>query len=105
MPEVQDQAALEDADDAPTSSYDWVVRGVYAFLIGANLWLAYDWWRGTEQGHRTIDRVRAFGAECEGCAKRKAMLQRATARMHREARQVVEGADTTSDVQPEPPGP
>ena len=78
-----------------------MVRAMYAALIGANLWIAFDWWRGTDQGQALIERARKLAAGCEGCAKRKAMLKGATARMHRQARQIVEGEDieTQPDVQ------
>lgn len=96
MLDVQDQAL---ADDAPSSS--WVVRGIYAVLIGANLWIAFDWWRDTDQGRATIARAKAMAAQCEGCARRKAWLAAQTERMHRQARQIVEGDD--AEVHPEPP--
>jgi hypothetical protein len=98
VPDVQDPVTPLD-DDAP-SPYRWVVRGVYAMLIGANLWIAFDWWRDTDQGRSVIERMRTFAAECEGCAQRKALLHRATERMHRQARQIVEGG-----VETQPNGP
>jgi hypothetical protein len=96
MADVQEQVIVD--EEAP-SPYRWVVRGIYAALIGANLWIAFDWWRDTEGGRAMLDRAKALAAECEGCAQRKALLRRATARMHRQAQEIVEGADTES--QPE----
>lgn len=97
MTDVEDQPQTDD-DPAPRR---WVVRSIYAVLIGANLWIAFDWWRDTEQGRAVIERAKAVAAECEGCAQRKAMLKRATQRMHRQAVQIVEGTDVES--QPETP--
>jgi hypothetical protein len=93
--DVQDDVS---GDAAP---YRWVVRGLYAVLIGANLWIAFDWWRDTDQGRAVIERAKSLAAECEGCARRKAMLRRATDRMHLQARQIVEGDDI--ETQPEAP--
>lgn len=76
--------------DAAAAS--WLVRGVYAVLIAANLWLAFDWWRDTDQGRATLDRAKQWAAGCEGCAQRRAWLAKQTHRMHREARAIVEGA-------------
>jgi len=98
--DVQDQVGDPPVDDV---SYRWVVRGLYAVLIGANVWIAFDWWRDTDQGRAMIERVKTFGANCEGCARRKEMLRRATDRMHREARRVVEDADVSRKTSPEDP--
>ena len=98
----------ESNDVAEVEEYrpSWVLRGVYAVLIGANLWLAYDWWRDTPQGSATVERWRARIAaakekaeNCEGCARRRAKLQAAMNRMHWQAERIVEGEDV--ETQPE----
>jgi len=84
------------------------VRGTYAALIGANLWVMFDWWRDTDRGRATIERwkvsverLRTRAAECEGCARRKARLAAAMNRMHWQAERIVEGEDVPT--QPETP--
>jgi hypothetical protein len=94
-----------DVDDAP---YRWVVRVLYTGLIAANLWIAFDWWRDTDQGRSVIERcaariaaAKAKAADCEGCARRRRKLEGAMNRMHWQARQIVEGEDV--ETQPETP--
>ncbi len=100
MTDVQDQEPID--DDA--SPYRWVTRGIYAVLIGANLWIAYDWWRDTDRGRAVVERAKAMAAECEGCARRKRWLAAQTERMHRQARQIVEGEPEDAEAEaPEPP--
>jgi hypothetical protein len=79
---------------------DLLVGGLYLVIIGANAWLAYDWWRETPQGEATIERlaarieaVKVKAQECEGCAHRKAKLKAAMNRMHWQAERIVEGED------------
>lgn len=79
---------------------DLVVGTIYMAVIGANLYLAYDWWKETPEGRIVIERLRsrfdsvkAKAQECEGCAKRKAMLKGAINRMHWDAERIVEGQD------------
>lgn len=92
MDQVQDQEHSKVAD--------WVMAGLYAAIIGANAWLAYDWWKDTPQGAAKMERWRAKvealrvkAQECEGCAKRKAALRGAMNRMHWQAERIVEGED------------
>ncbi len=92
MSDVQEQPLIDEP-----ASRRWVVQGIYAVLIGANLWIAFDWWRDTDQGRAMIDRAKAMAAGCEGCARRKATFRRATDRMHRQARQIVEGDDVETE--------
>lgn len=98
--------------EAQGHAYRWLVGGLYTALIAANLWLAFDWWRDTEQGRSVIERcqarieaAKAKAGECEGCARRKARLrsgfEAAANRMHWQARQIVEGEDV--ETQPETP--
>ena len=77
-----------------------IVGGLYAAVVGANLYLAWDWWQKTPDGAATIERWRAKietmkvkAQECEGCAKRKAALRGAMNRMHWQAERIVEGED------------
>ena len=98
MASVQDP---DPVDERPRRN--WVVTGIYFGLIGANLWIAFDWWRDTEQGRDAIERAKAKAAACEGCARRKDWLARQTARLHREAEAVLEGAG--AEVHDEPPAP
>jgi hypothetical protein len=104
------QSVTESNDVAEVEEYrpSWVLRGVYAVLIGANLWLAYDWWRDTPQGSAVVERWRAKIAaakekaeNCEGCARRKAWLQKQTNRMHWQAEEIVtEAAETAEPGEP-----
>lgn len=82
-------------------AYGIVVGGLYAALLAANLYLVWDWWRDTDQGRTTIERLRAKAAQCQGCARRKAKLQAAMNRMHWQADQILEGEDV--EVEPEQP--
>lgn len=90
----------------------WVVRALYLGLIAANLYLVADWWAGTPEGQAFVGRVRervaaakAKAQECEGCARRRAMMGRAfesaKTRMHFQALQIVEGEDV--ETTPESP--
>jgi len=97
--EAEDRFHVEQSDRA----WKWFVRGTYAVLISAELWVLWDWWRDTPSGQETLARWRFKVAEmkkraeeCEGCAKRREMLRRATNRMHWEAQQIVEEADQPS---------
>ena len=91
MPDVHSDAT---EDEIPTS---WVIRGAYAVLIGVNLYMAYQWWADSEGGRQTIGRWKAAAANCEGCRRRKAWLAAQTARMHRQAREIVEEAGADSE--------
>ena len=78
----------------------WTVRVLYTTLIAAELWVLWDWWRDTPGGQETVARwqskvaeVKRKAEECEGCAKRRAWLQRQTNRLHWEAMQIVEEAN------------
>ena len=97
-------------DDPQTDEYrgSWVVRSLYIGLLAANVWLVFDWWRDTEQGRSVIERCRqrieaakAKAENCEGCAHRKAWLQKQVNRVHWDAERIVEGADV--ETQPEQP--
>lgn len=86
---------------------DLIVGALYTAVVGANLALAYDWWRDTPNGVATIERVRtkiealkAKAQECEGCAKRKAALRGAMNRMHWQAERIVEGAEVETTPEP-----
>jgi hypothetical protein len=101
------QAAAEEVDDGVYQG-NWLVHGLYAALIGANLYLVFGWWRDTPQGEAVIERCRARleaaklkAQECEGCAQRKAWLRKQTNRMHWQAERIVEGDDVPT--QPEQP--
>jgi len=92
-----------EATEADDRLWRWGVRVLYVTLISAELWVLWDWWRDTPSGQETLGRWKAKAAEmkrraeeCEGCAKRRAMLQKATNRMHWEAQQIVEEADQPS---------
>jgi hypothetical protein len=95
MPQVQD------VEETPRSRRgDILVSGLYAAVIGANLYLAFDWWRETPSGAATMERwqqkadaLKIRAQECEGCAKRKAVLKGAINRMHWDAERIVEGQD------------
>lgn len=102
MPDSNDPAEV----DSPARR--WVVGGIYAALIAANIWIAFDWWRDTDQGRSVLERLDARitaaklkAQECEGCARRKASLKAAVNRMHFQAIQIVEGEDVPT--QPEQP--
>jgi hypothetical protein len=99
MPEVQD------AEQNRVVSI--VVGALYITVIGANLWLAWEWWRDTPEGGATLERwkaraqaVKSKAQECEGCAQRKAVLKRAINRMHWDAERIVEGADVETIPEP-----
>jgi hypothetical protein len=86
---------------------DLIVGGIYVVVIGANAWLAYDWWRDTPGGEAVIarlreriDAVRAKAAECEGCAKRKAAMKGMINRVHWDAERIVEGAEVETTPEP-----
>jgi hypothetical protein len=94
---------VHDHDQAvePSRVYGWITGALYLALIGANLYLVFDWWRDTPEGSATLARWRAKAAECEGCAKRRAALKGAINRMHWQAERIIEGEDV--DTQPEAP--
>src|ERR1700722_2818458 len=98
-PEVEDD----------TYSPNWLVRGIYLGLIGANLYLVFDWWRDTDQGRSVIERCRLRleaakekAENCEGCAGRKAWLANQTNRMHWAAEEIVNEA-AAETAEPEAP--
>ena len=75
---------MTEVQDAPERSrLASIVTGTLsAALVGANLYLAWDWWRETPEGQMAIERWRsrflaakAKAEQCEGCAKRKAFLR------------------------------
>jgi len=83
---------------------------LYTSLICAELWVLFDWWRDTPGGQETLGRwryklaeLKRKAEECEGCAKRREMLRKATNRMHFQALQIVEGEEVPTE--PEPPAP
>lgn len=97
-------------DPAQVDEYrgSWVVRSLYIGLIAANLYLVFDWWRDTPQGQSVIERcqariaaAKAKAENCEGCAHRKAWLQKQVNRVHWQATQIVEEA--AEPTQPEQP--
>jgi hypothetical protein len=99
---------VHDETEVDDRAYRWLVRSLYTALIAANLWLAFDWWRDTDQGQAMIERCQARiaeakvkAAECEGCARRRARLQAAMNRMHWQAERIIEGEDVPT--QPEQP--
>ena len=87
-------------------AYVWTIRTLYTTLIAANLWLAFDWWRGTPEGAATLARWKARAENCQGCARRRARLAQAFNRLHWEtlsdAEEIVSQAD--SDSEPGQPG-
>jgi hypothetical protein len=99
---------VTDVEDVQRSKVaDLIIGGIYMVVIGANAWLAYDWWRETPEGQIVLGRLRgrlealrAKAQECEGCAKRKAMLKGAINRMHWDAERIIEGEDvpTTTEL-------
>lgn len=101
---------MDDNNDLDESrAYVWTVRTLYAALLAVNLWLALDWYKDTPSGEATIARWRQWIAQakaraenCEGCAKRRAMLQRAVNRVHYDAIRIVEGEDVPTVPDPEP---
>jgi hypothetical protein len=105
VPLVHDEAAAPaDEEVIDDRAWRWTVRVLYTTLIAAELWVLFDWWRTTPAGQDTLARCRQRieaakrrAQECEGCAKRKAMLQAAVNRMHWQARQIVEEANEESE--------
>jgi hypothetical protein len=86
------------------------VRVLYSTLIAAELWFLFDWWRETpggqlalERWRRRLERLKLAAQECEGCAKRKAMIQGAINRMHWDAQRIVEGEDVPTQPEGEAP--
>jgi hypothetical protein len=86
----------------------WVTGAIYTALLAANLYLVFDWWRDTPQGEAVIERCRArmerakaLAGECEGCAQRRAWLQKQLNRMHWQAERIVEGDEV--ETQPDQP--
>lgn len=103
MPTVDDPTEVQYEE---SRVYRWTVRTLYVTLLAANVYLVFDWWKSTPEGQVTlarwgqrVDALKVKAQECEGCAKRKAMLQAAINRMHWDAERIVEGND---DVQTEP---
>lgn len=101
MPDVHDSEA--DLEPGPIR---WVTGALYTALLAANLYLVFDWWRGTPQGEAVvarcqarIERARALAGECEGCARRKEWLQKQVNRVHWDAERIVDGQEV--DTQPE----
>ena len=101
-----------DVAEVDDRAYRWIIRGLYAILIPATLWVAFDRWSDTPSGQAFLERCRerieaakAKAAECEGCARRRAMMGRAFEsaknRMHWQAKRIVEGDDVPT--QPEAP--
>lgn len=102
--DVHDTAEIEEIRGS------WLVRALYLGLIGANLYLVFDWWAGTPEGQAALGRLRTRweaakkkAEECEGCARRRALMGRAFEsaknRMHWQAERIVEGEDV--ETQPE----
>jgi hypothetical protein len=99
-----DEAATTEVDDR---AWRWTVRVLYTTLVAAELWILFDWWRETPGGQealarcaRQVERLKAKAQECEGCARRRAMLQSAINRMHWQATQIVEGEDVPTEPEP-----
>ncbi len=95
------------AEETEEAQGSWLVRSLYVGLIAANLWLAFDWWRDTPQGEAVIERCRlryeaakAKAENCEGCAHRKAWLQKQVNRVHWQATEIVEEAAAEQPEQP-----
>lgn len=97
---------METTDDRASR---WVTRALYAGLIGANLLLAFDAWAETASGKATLAKVRAAWGRlkaraegCEGCARRRAALNRLTGHMLWDAHRAVEGEpiETVPDIVP-----
>jgi hypothetical protein len=103
VPTVDDPTEVQYEE---SRAYRWTVRTLYLTLLAANVYLVFDWWKDTPEGQAMlarakarIDALKVKAQECEGCAKRKAMLQAAINRMQWDAERIVEGTD---DVQTEP---
>jgi hypothetical protein len=96
-----DQAATDEVSDR---AWRWTVRVLYTTLIGLEIWILFDWWRETPNGQATLARwgrqleaLKLKAQDCEGCAKRRAMIEKAINRMHWQARQIVEEANEESE--------
>jgi hypothetical protein len=86
----------------------WLVPLLYTVAIGGNLVLAYAWWAKTPAGqqfraaaYQRLEPVITKIRECEGCAKRREILQRSLARMHGDAQRIVEGEEVATIPDPE----
>jgi len=97
---VEPSQKLVDSDAEQV--FTWVLRGVYLAVVGAYFVVVYDLYKDRPG----IVNLRAKAAarwhqmqNCEGCAKRKAAIRRATNKMMFEATEVVEtaAADTESE--------
>lgn len=101
--EASEMFHVEQSDRA----WRWAVRVLYTTLIAAELWILFDWWRETPGGQialarwgQRLEAIKSKAQECEGCAKRRAMLQGAINRMHWQATQIVEGEDVPTEPEP-----
>jgi len=99
MPQVQE----------PTER-SWLIPLLYSVAIGGNLLLAYGWWVSTPAGerfraaaHERPQPIITKLKECEGCARRREILQRSLGRMHWEAQRIVEGKEVETVSDPEVP--
>jgi hypothetical protein len=96
------------AEPVEDRAWRWTVRALYTGLIAAELWVLFDWWRETPGGQLTLARwqaqlarLKVAAQECEGCAKRKAMLRAAVNRMHWQAERIIEGEDVPTQPEAE----
>jgi hypothetical protein len=97
------------AEPVEDRAWRWGVRALYTGLIAAEMWFLFDWWRETPGGQialarwaARLERLKVAAQECEGCAKRRAMLQAAINRMHWQAERIVEGDDVPTQPEGEP---
>lgn len=97
-------STIETTEEVDDRAWRWGVRVLYTALVCAELWILFDWWRDTPGGQVTLERWgrqleawKVKAQECEGCAKRRAMIQAAVNRMHWQAQQIVEGEDVPTE--------
>lgn len=80
-------------DSKADQAYEWGVRVLYAALIAGNLLLIWDAWKDTAAGIEFRAKMAARAERvrnCEGCARRREALRRATGRMMWDAAQTIE---------------
>lgn len=82
-------------EGAADAAYRWVIRGAYLVLIAANIYVVWDMYAETVPALVLRARVKSWVERvqnCEGCARRREALARATNRMIYAATEIVEEA-------------
>lgn len=90
-----DPLADEDMGTPADEAYKWLIRALYVGLVAGNLLWLYSEWSNTADGLALRGRVKAWldkAKNCEGCARRKEAIRRATGHMLWEAQEIVEQA-------------